>query len=132
MQRGGPPVVSNTKILISGAGISGLTLAYWLQKQGFSPTIIEKRPDLHDRGFMIDFYGAGFDIVEKMGLVKQLREKASQYPVKKLTFVDHEARPRATLDVEKFRQLLDYRYTPILRGDLEAVMYAAVQDTVRI
>lgn len=124
--------MQNKNILISGAGISGLTLAYWLHKRGFSPTIIEKRPDLHDRGYMIDFYGSGFDVIEKMGLVEQLREKSSQYPVKKLIFVDNDAKPRATLDVEKFRQLLDHKYLPILRGDLETVIYESVKDTVPI
>lgn len=41
---------SNKNILISGAGISGLTLAYWLQQWGFTPTVIEKRPNLDQRG----------------------------------------------------------------------------------
>ena len=62
-------MIANQNILINGAGISGLTLAYWLQKRGFSPTIIEKRPNLHERGYMIDFYGSGFDAVEKMNLL---------------------------------------------------------------
>ncbi|MGH7681308.1 MAG: NAD(P)-binding protein [Candidatus Eiseniibacteriota bacterium] len=43
-------MIANKNILISGAGISGLTLAHWLQRHGFSPTLIEKRPNLNDRG----------------------------------------------------------------------------------
>ena len=70
--------MKNRNILISGAGIAGLTLAYWLQKWGFSPTIIEKRPDFHDRGYMIDFYGSGFDVIQKMGLVEKLQERSNQ------------------------------------------------------
>jgi len=34
------------KILISGAGIAGPTLAYWLLPYGFKPTIVEAWPKL--------------------------------------------------------------------------------------
>jgi 2-polyprenyl-6-methoxyphenol hydroxylase-like FAD-dependent oxidoreductase len=46
---------TNRNILISGAGIAGLTLAHWLRRFGFQPTVIEKRRDLCDQGYMIDF-----------------------------------------------------------------------------
>lgn len=125
-------LIRNKKILISGAGISGLALAYWLQKYGFSPTIIEKRPDLHERGYMIDFYGSGFDVIEKMNLLDQLRLKSNQYPVSKLAFVNREGKSRAILDVERFRKLLGGRYFPLMRGDLETVIYETVKDNVPI
>lgn len=125
-------MTSNKKILISGAGISGLTLAYWLKKHGFSPTVIEKRPNLNNKGYMIDFYGSGFDVAEKMGLLDQLVEKSSQYPVKKLEFVDNKGKPRASLNIDKFRELLDHRYAPLLRGDLETVIYESMKDTVPV
>lgn len=34
----------NERILISGAGIAGLTLAYWLARHGLRPTIVERAP----------------------------------------------------------------------------------------
>src|SRR5512146_741054 len=121
-------MIKNKKILIGGAGISGLTLAYWLQHWGFSPTVIEKRPNLDQRGYMIDFYGSGFDVAEKMNLLTALQEKSSQYPMKKVTFVDRHGRPRATLDVEEFRNLLHHRYFPLMRGDLATTIYESVKD----
>ena len=33
--------MKNTKVLISGAGIAGPTLAYWLLRSGLEPTLIE-------------------------------------------------------------------------------------------
>lgn len=33
-----------TKVLISGAGIAGPALAYWLRRYGFEPTVIEVAP----------------------------------------------------------------------------------------
>jgi 2-polyprenyl-6-methoxyphenol hydroxylase-like FAD-dependent oxidoreductase len=123
---------TNKNILISGAGISGLTLAYWLHKHGFSPTVIEKRPDLNNRGYMIDFYGSGYDVAERMGITSQLRKKAEQYPISKLEFVDRNGKTKASLDVNEFKKLLDHRYFPIMRGDLETVIYEAVKDNVAI
>jgi hypothetical protein len=37
---------TNTTILISGASIAGPTLAYWLKRYGFTPTVIERAPQL--------------------------------------------------------------------------------------
>jgi 2-polyprenyl-6-methoxyphenol hydroxylase-like FAD-dependent oxidoreductase len=125
-------MINNKNVLISGAGISGLTLAYWLAHWGFSPTLVEKRPNLDQRGYMIDFYGSGFDVAEKMNLVNALQAKSSQYPIRKLTFVDRQGKPRATLDVEKFRDLLQHRYFPLMRGDLEAALYESVRDHVAV
>lgn len=125
-------MIANKNILISGAGISGLTLSYWLQQHGFSPTVIEKRPNLNDRGYMIDFYGSGYDVAEKMGIIEQLQIKSEQYPISKLEFVDRNGKPRARLDVEKFREVLNQRYFPLMRGDLEEVIYESVKDRVPI
>src|SRR5215472_11041865 len=54
-------------VLISGAGIAGPTLAFWLRKYGFAPTVVESAPALRTSGYVIDFWGIGYDIAEKMG-----------------------------------------------------------------
>ncbi|HTS89892.1 MAG TPA: FAD-dependent monooxygenase [Gemmatimonadales bacterium] len=120
-------MILNKNILISGAGISGLTLAYWLREHGFAPTIIEKRPNLNDRGYMIDFYGSGYDVADKMGIIAELQIKSDQYPISRIEFVDRNGKPRASLDVDKFREVLNQRYLPLMRGDLEAVIYESVR-----
>ncbi len=43
--------MKNKNILISGAGVAGLTLAYWLKQYGFSPTLVEKSPYLRTSGY---------------------------------------------------------------------------------
>ena len=40
---------SGQRILISGGGIAGLTLAYWLQHHGLQPTIVEPIGDRQRR-----------------------------------------------------------------------------------
>ena len=56
------------KVLISGAGIAGLTVAYWLRRYGFSPTIVERAPSLLTGGYKIDVRGAALQVVRRMGV----------------------------------------------------------------
>ena len=59
-------------VLISGAGVAGPTLAFWLNAAGFATTIVERAPGLRAGGYVIDFWGLGYDIVERMGLADAL------------------------------------------------------------
>ena len=59
---------SNSTVLISGAGIGGPCLAYWLLRYGYRPTIVEAAPKFREGGYLIDFWGIGFDVAEKMGM----------------------------------------------------------------
>ena len=52
-----------TNILISGAGIAGPTLVYWLKRYGFNPTVIERAPKPREGGYIIDFRGMGVEVV---------------------------------------------------------------------
>ena len=58
--------MKNKKILISGAGVAGLTLAYWLKRYGFNPTLVEKHPSLRTGGYKIDLRGVALEILKKM------------------------------------------------------------------
>lgn len=63
------------RVLISGAGIAGPTLAYWLHRYGIKPTIVEKAPAFRTGGYVIDFWGVGFDVAERMGLLPDIRRE---------------------------------------------------------
>ena len=63
------------RVLIVGAGIAGSTLAYWLQRAGHELTLLERSHDLRRGGYLIDFWGTGFDVAERMGLVPRLRRE---------------------------------------------------------
>lgn len=64
--------MQNKKILISGGGVAGLTLAFWLKRHGFIPTIVEKHPELRTGGYKIDIRGIALDVIEKMGLFEEV------------------------------------------------------------
>ena len=56
------------RVLISGAGVAGLTLAYWLKRYGFSPTIVERAPILITGGYKVDVRGSALTVLRKMNI----------------------------------------------------------------
>jgi 2-polyprenyl-6-methoxyphenol hydroxylase-like FAD-dependent oxidoreductase len=56
------------RVLISGAGIAGLTAAYWLHRYGFSVTILERAPSLVTGGYKIDVRGTALQVLTRMGV----------------------------------------------------------------
>jgi len=56
------------KVLISGAGIAGLTAAYWLRRYGFAPTLVERAPSLLTGGYKIDVRGTALQVLRRMGI----------------------------------------------------------------
>lgn len=84
---------SNMRVLISGAGIAGPTLAWWLARSGHSVTVLEKMPSMRATGQNIDINGSAITVVKKMGLLGEVRrwnttEKGTQ-------FIDPQGRPFA-------------------------------------
>ena len=124
--------MNNKKILISGGGIAGLTLAYWLEKYGFEPVIIEHASGMRDGGYMIDFWGVGYIVAERMGIVSELEKEQEQYKINEIKFINEKDKQVGGLKVSKLRELTDQRYMNLLRSGLERVLYEKVKDKVEI
>ena len=118
------------RALICGAGIAGLTLARLLSQQGWSVTLAERAGTLRREGYMIDFFGPGFDAAEAMGLLPRLRELA--YRVPEVSYVDRNGRPRAALDYERMVRSLDGRLLSLLRGDLVLALHEGLDSRVEM
>ncbi len=116
--------MSRPTILISGAGIAGSTLAYWLLRRGFTPVLIERAPRFRDGGYMIDFWGMGFDVAERMGLIPALR--GAGYRIDRVEFVAGDGRLRSATGGNAFQRTLGDRFLSIPRGDLARVIYRAI------
>ena len=116
------------KILISGAGIAGPTLAYWLAQCGMRPTIVEKASALRTGGYIIDFFGAGFEIAERMGLLPEILRKG--YRVQEVRVVNREGRGVAGFSAATFARAAGGRYISLPRGDLAASIFCSVQGKV--
>lgn len=122
--------MDNKNILISGAGIAGTTLAFWLKKFGFHPTIIENSPKLREGGYAIDFMGAGYDVAEKMEIIPAL--KAVDINFSKLVFVDSNNEEKGSMNYQKIKDFLKGRAFTLLRSDLAKVIYQNLDPDVEI
>jgi 2-polyprenyl-6-methoxyphenol hydroxylase-like FAD-dependent oxidoreductase len=118
------------KVLISGAGIAGATLAYWLARYGFEATIVEKAPRLRTGGYIIDFWGAGFDIAERMDLLPEISRKG--YVVEELRVVDSSGRKVAGFPTAAISQVMGGRFLSLARGDLAATIFSKVERTAEM
>src|SRR5260370_23769115 len=65
----------NTTILISGASIAGPTLAYWLKRYGFNPTVIERASQLREGGYPVDVRFEAVQVAKLMGIWPRLQQE---------------------------------------------------------
>lgn len=117
------------KVLIVGAGIAGPTLAYWLHRSGHDVTIVEHSPELRNGGYLIDFWGAGFDVAEKMGIVPELRQRG--YVMTEARAVNRDGKRVASFNPEVIVESVE-RYLSLARSDLSAVIYEALGGAVEL
>jgi 2-polyprenyl-6-methoxyphenol hydroxylase-like FAD-dependent oxidoreductase len=112
------------KILVVGAGIAGPTLTYWLLRGGHEITLLERAPELRRGGYLVDFWGAGFDVAERMGIVPELRRRG--YALTEGRAVDRDGHRIASIKPSAIMGSTD-RYVSIARSDLAAVIYDALR-----
>ncbi|WP_067966956.1 FAD-binding domain [Mycolicibacter icosiumassiliensis] len=118
------------RIAISGAGVAGTALAYWLHRTGHTPTVIERAPAFRSGGYMIDFWGVGYTVARRMGLEAQILDKG--YQIDSVRTVGADGHTLATLDTNVFRQLLGDDFTSLPRGDLADTIHATVAEHVEM
>lgn len=113
------------RILICGAGVAGLSLAGCLDRQGHDVLVVERSPRLREGGYMIDFFGPGFDVAERLGLLPRLA--AIHDPVDRLVFADAAGRVRVSVRYDVLRsRLFRDRHFNFLRSDLDRVLFEAL------
>lgn len=117
-------------VLISGAGIAGLTLSWWLLRHGHHLTVVEKSPSLRDEGYMIDFFGSGYDVSEQMGILSDLER--IHYPISRLAFLNAEGCEKFSLDYADVRRLFNGRHFNFMRGELERLLYGKIKDQIHL
>ncbi|MFI6927198.1 FAD-dependent monooxygenase [Nonomuraea spiralis] len=112
----------NERILISGASIAGLTLAHWLTRYGFRPTVVERAPRPRAGGNGVDVRDNAVEVAERMGIMPRVRALATD--VHGMKFVDAADRPVARVDIR------DPRSVEIMRGDLVALLSGATDAEI--
>ena len=120
--------MSNRSVLISGASIAGPALAFWLERYGFTPTIVEASPSLRAGGQAIDVLGTATEVVRRMGLLDRVHDRSTGK--RGTSYVDATGTVRARISSEVFNGVGAHGDTEIQRGDLARVLYEATCDTV--
>lgn len=113
-------------ILISGLGIAGPATAFWLNRKGLPVEIVEKAPRLRTGGYAVDIWGIGYDAVERMGLIEELR--ANGYRFGEAREVNDRGKRISGINFSTLGDALGDRFATILRGDLGEILYRAVDN----
>src|SRR6516162_7676989 len=116
----------NRTVLISGAGIGGPALAFWLRRRGFAPTIVEVAPAPRPGGHAVDLRGAGREVVERMGLLDSVR--AERVDERGFAYVDGRGRWTARMPADLFDGEGMVAEIEIMRGNLSRILYDATRD----
>ncbi|MEV1172356.1 FAD-dependent monooxygenase [Nonomuraea sp. NPDC049784] len=114
-------------VLISGAGIAGSTLAYWLAEQGFRPTVVERAAGLRSSGSPVDVRGPAVEVAERMGVMDRLRDAATT--ATGMAFVNDAGRRVGGVNTRAMQRASGSREVEVTRTDLATILYKAGRDS---
>ncbi|WP_248959140.1 FAD-dependent monooxygenase [Sphaerisporangium perillae] len=117
-------------VLISGAGIAGPTLAYWLARHGFRPTIVERAAAFRSSGSPVDVRGPAVEVAERMGLMPRLREAALN--MTGMSFVNASGRRVGRVNMRAVQRAAGSREVEVPRGELASILFEAGQDRAEL
>jgi 2-polyprenyl-6-methoxyphenol hydroxylase-like FAD-dependent oxidoreductase len=111
------------RVLISGGGIAGPALAFWLNRAGAEVTVVERAPEPRPGGHAVDIRGVARGIVERMGLMPAVT--ANRVDERGWALVDKRGRRRAEMPADMFGGEGVVAEIEIARGDLARILYEA-------
>ena len=114
----------NRHILISGAGAAGQSVAYWLRRFGFEPTVIERAEGPRTGGFAIDLRGSAVQVADRMGILEGLRDVRVR--MREIAFVDHDGGLIAKMDGNFGAGEGEAGDIELLREDLNNALQSAI------
>jgi 2-polyprenyl-6-methoxyphenol hydroxylase-like FAD-dependent oxidoreductase len=107
------------RVLVSGAGIAGLTATIGLARHGIRPLVVEQAPDVRADGFIITLSSRCCAVAREMGLLEDL--KAAANDVARSSYHDRRGRTLLELDYGELFELGEV--VQIMRDDLQSVLY---------
>ena len=118
------------EILISGAGIAGPALAYWLERRGHRPVLVERTPELRVGGHAVDIRGTALEVIERMGLETAVRDARTQ--ILTLSAVRPDGVRSYDVALRPMHEARGDREIEIMRDDLVRILFGAVSDDVEV
>ncbi|MEZ0052160.1 2-polyprenyl-6-methoxyphenol hydroxylase-like FAD-dependent oxidoreductase [Mycobacterium sp. MAA66] len=115
------------KVLISGASIAGPVLAYWLGRNGFDVTVVERAPALRKTGgHAVDLFRPAMEISERMGVLDRIEAHATGTT---LLTINRPPSSRPThIDYVKLIAAMSDRHVEIMRDDLSEAYYDVARN----
>ena len=117
-------------VLISGAGVAGCCLAWWLDRYGYDVTLVETAEAPRSGGYIIDFWGLGFEVAERMGMLSDL--KPHDLGIRELRIVDGRGRRTSGFDQAGLRGLTGGRMMSLPRSALALSLFGAIGNRVEV
>ena len=114
-------------VLISGASIAGLTMAYWMNHYGYDVTVVEIGREPRQGGSPIDVRGESLYCAKRMGILDAIRK--AKLPTKGLKFMNARNEVQGIMLVEEIGAISPDD-TEIRRDDLVNILYAKVKHLV--
>lgn len=114
------------RVLISGVGVAGPAVAFFLAKAGARVTVVEKAAALLVSGQNIDVSGTAISVIKKMGLMDQLRDLNTKEVGTRL--VNDKGQAYASFPMQKGSSVSLTAEFEILRGDLARMLYEPTRD----
>ncbi|MFF3454568.1 FAD-dependent monooxygenase [Streptomyces sp. NPDC002730] len=119
--------LANKTVLISGASIAGPALALWLHRYGFTPTVVERAPELRPGGYKVDLRGVSIDVCERMGILDDVRRASTD--MQGGSYVDNAGATIAEMPADFFGGRVDGD-DEVMRGDLAQILHERTRNDI--
>ena len=116
--------------LVSGAGIAGPTLAFWLRNAGFTPVLVESAPSLRSGGYVIDVWGIGYEIARLMGLEADIDRIG--YHVREMRIVNDRSNRITGFGTQVLADLTGGRFVTLARSDLARLLFKKIAASTEV
>jgi 2-polyprenyl-6-methoxyphenol hydroxylase-like FAD-dependent oxidoreductase len=114
--------------LIVGAGVAGLSAAWWLTRIGWQVEIVERAPDLRANGYMLGLSGPGHDVAGRMGLLPALQARSRL--IRENLYLGRDGQVLMRLRYHDFLNGIDW--LTLARTSLVEVLHEAVREKAPI
>lgn len=113
------------KVIVSGAGIAGLSLAYWLDRIRATTLVVERAPRFQALGHYITLKGNGVEMVRRMGIYQACEARSA--PIEETRFYTMHGKLLRSERMAALNKILG-GYILFRRADLQAALYELVRD----
>ncbi|GAA3211271.1 FAD-dependent monooxygenase [Dactylosporangium siamense] len=109
--------------------MAGLATALRLGRDGWETVVVERAPRRRTGGYVVNLIGPGYDAAERLGLLPAL--EARNLGLFTTVLVRADGRVKLTVPAEVAAAALGDRAVSVFRGDLESVLFDAVDTDIR-